>query len=88
MTRSAGHAAHEQFEHTLHWYSIWTYISLCPLPLYSKTTLITGGVGGAGLPTCKMGTFFQIPLALTMPISNNFLFNGASGQSLKLWLLL
>ena len=26
----------------------------------------------AGPPTCQMGTFFQIPLALTMPISNNF----------------
>ena len=52
-------------------------------------TLLTGDVGetGAGPPTCKMGTFFQIPLALTMPISNNFQLNGASGETLKLWVL-
>ena len=50
------------------------------------SALITGGVGGGrGEPTyCKMGTFFQIPFALIMPISNNFQLNGASGQSLKL----
>ena len=41
--------------------------SLSPFPLYvaKLSTLITGGVGGAGPgedpPTCKMGTFFQIP---------------------------
>ena len=31
-------------------------------------------VGGAGacLPSCKTETFFLIPLALTMPIINNF----------------
>ena len=42
--------------------------------IWGKTTLITGIVGGAeaGPPMCKMGTFFHIPLALTMPISNNF----------------
>ena len=35
-------------------------------------------MGGAGEdpPTCKMGTFFQIPLALTMPIGNNLQLNG------------
>ena len=47
----------------------------------SKTTLIKVGVRGA---TCKLGTFFQIPLTLTMPISNNFQLNGASGETLKL----
>ena len=49
--------------------------------VWSKTTLIKGHVGGAGAcpPTCKMGTFFHIPLALTMPINNNFQLNGASG---------
>ena len=54
-----------------------------------ETTLILGVVGGAeaGQPTCNMGTFFQIPLTLTMPISNNFKLNGATEQSLKLWLL-
>ena len=33
----------------------------------SKNTLITGHVGGAGVsqPTCKTGTSFPIPLALT-----------------------
>ena len=34
-----------------------------------------------------VGTFFQIPLALTMPISNNFQLNGASVETLKLWVL-
>ena len=62
--------------------------SLIAVSVRSKTTLITGlcRVGGAGVgpPTCKMGTFFQIPLALIMPISNNFQLNGASEESLKL----
>ena len=55
----------------------------------SKTTLITGGVGETGEdpPTRKMGTFFQIPLALTMPIGNYFQLNGASGETIKLWVL-
>ena len=37
----------------------------------SKITLITGHVGATRVcpPTCKMGTFFNIHLALTMPIS-------------------
>ena len=57
--------------------------------VWSKTTLITGGVvgAGAGPPICKIGIFFQIPFALVMPIGNNFQLNGASEQSLKLWLL-
>ena len=51
-----------------------------------KWILITGSVGGTGAvpPTCKMGTFFQIPLALTMPIGNIFQLNGASGEIAKL----
>ena len=65
-----------------------TVSGLQPLPLYEPKlcTLITGDVGGAGAgpPTCKMGTFFQIPLPLTTPISNNFQLNGASEESLKL----
>ena len=57
--------------------------------VWGKTTLITGSVGGAGAgpPTLKMGTFFHIPLALTMPISNNFQLNRASGETPKLWVL-
>ena len=56
------------------------------LSVCSKSTLIMGHVGGARVcpPTCKMGTFFQIPLALTMPISNNFQLNAASGETLRL----
>ena len=57
--------------------------------VWGKTTLITGSAGGAGAgpPTCKMGTFFHIPLALTMPISNNFQSRRASGETPKLWVL-
>ena len=42
--------------------------------LWSKTTLNTGGMGGAGVdpPTCKMGTFFLMSLTLTVPSLNNF----------------
>ena len=45
-----------------------------------KTTLITVHVGGtrACPPTCKMGTFFHISLALSMPISNKFQLNPIS----------
>ena len=49
--------------------------------------LITGSVGGAGAGPPMMGTFFHIPLALTMPISNNFQLNRASGETPKLWVL-
>ena len=46
-------------------------------------------MGGTGEdpPTCKMGTLFQIPLALTMSKSNNFQLNGASGETPELWVL-
>ena len=57
--------------------------------VWSKTTLITGDVGGEGVdpPKCKMGgTFLQNPLALSVPIISNFQLNGASAESLKLWL--
>ena len=53
--------------------------SLLPLPsVWSKTTLNTGGMGGAreDPPTCKMGTFFVISLTLTEPSLNNFQLNG------------
>ena len=57
--------------------------------VWGKTNLIAGSVGGAGTgpPTCEMGTFFHIPLALTMPTSNNFQLNGALGETPKLWAL-
>ena len=50
---------------------------------------ITGGMGGSGEDptTCKLGTFFQIPSTLTMPIGNNFQLNGALGETTKLWVL-
>ena len=41
----------------------------------------------AHLCTCKFGTFFQIPLALTIPISNNFQLNETSEETL-IWVLL
>ena len=53
----------------------------------SKTSLIiTGGVGAAREDplSCKMETFFQIPLELNMPICKNVQLNGASGETLKL----
>ena len=54
--------------------------------LWSKTTLNTGGMGGAGVdpPTCKMGTFFLMSLTLTEPSLNNFQLNGGKWPSLKL----
>ena len=45
------------------------------------------GGAGVGPPICKLGTFYQIPLALTMPISNDFQSNGASGETANLWVL-
>ena len=52
--------------------------------VWRQTTLITCSVGGEGVcqPTCKMGTFFPIPLAITEPILNNFQLNEASGQTI------
>ena len=53
---------------------------LCTIcSVWSKTTLITGSVGGTGEdpPTCKMGVFFLMPLRLTEPSLNNFQLNGA-----------
>ena len=44
--------------------------------LFSKTTLIPGGMGGTRVntPTCKIGTFFLMSLTLTEPSLNNFQF--------------
>ena len=61
---------------------------LCTIcSVWSKTTLITGGVGGTGVnpPSCKMGTFFLGSLALNVPIYRNFQSNGANLWSFKLW---
>ena len=45
------------------------------MPVWSKTTLITGSVGGAGAgqPTCKTGTFLNryLPETLAEPIGKN-----------------
>ena len=42
------------------------YLEKTNLIVWNKTTLITGGAGGAGVdpPTCKMGIFFIISLTL------------------------
>ena len=71
------------------WFTLSGQVSSPASSVWSKTTLNTGGVGGAGAgpPTCKTRTFFLIPLALTMPIINNFQLNGAPGETFKLWLL-
>ena len=47
--------------------------------IWSKTTLIESGVGGAGVdpPPTKMDTFFLRSLALSVPIYINFQSNGA-----------
>ena len=63
----------------------YTYVTVVEICLYmkasiwSKTSLNTGGVGGARAdpPSCKMGTFFLMSLTLTEPIFNNFQLNGA-----------
>ena len=49
-------------------------VSLPAPSVWSKTTLNTGGVGGAGAgpPTYKIRRFFLIPLELTIRIINNF----------------
>ena len=54
--------------------------------LWSKTTLITGGVGrtGADPLSWKTDTFFR-SLALSVPIYRNFQSNGGKWRSLKLW---
>ena len=56
--------------------------------VWSKTTLITRGVGVAGPgvdpPTCKMDTFFLRSLAISIPIYRNFQSNGANCRSFKL----
>ena len=54
--------------------------------VWSKTSLITGSVGGEGvdLPSCKMGTFFLRSLALSVPIYRHFQSNGGKLRSLKL----
>ena len=54
-----------------------------PSSVWSKTTLISGNVGGAGAgqPTCKLVKFFIISLRRTEPIFNNFQENGASGKA-------
>ena len=58
---------------TIHY--IPTVVEIClhtKSPVWSKTSLNTGGMGKASVnpPTCKMGTFFLIPLTLTEPIFN------------------
>ena len=57
---------------------------LCMKKNYPNNRRCGRGRLGEDQPTCKMGTFFQIPLALTMPISNNFQLNGASRETPKL----
>ena len=54
-----------------------TVVEIClrtKASVWSKTSLNTGSVGGAGLdpPICKMGTLFFMPLTLTEPSLNNF----------------
>ena len=55
--------------------------------VWSKTILITRGVGGTGVypPSCKMDTYFLRSLDLSEPIYRNFHLNGAKWPSLKLW---
>ena len=56
--------------------------------LWSKTTLTTGSVGGAGVdpPPWKMDSIFLGSLALSVPIYRYFLSNGGKWWSLKLWI--
>ena len=54
--------------------------------LWCKTTLNTGGMGGARVnsPTCKIGAFFLMSLTRTEPSLNNFQSNGGKWPRLKL----
>ena len=61
---------------------------LCTIgSVWSKTTLITGSVGGTGVdpPSCKTSTFFLRSLALSVPIYRNFQSNGGKWPRFKLW---
>ena len=53
--------------------------------LWSKTALITGGVGrtGMGPPSYKMDTFFLVSLALSLPIYRHFQSNGDNWRGIK-----
>ena len=48
--------------------------------LWSKTTLITGGVGRTVVspPSWKIDTFFLMSLALSLPIYRHFQSNGVN----------
>ena len=61
--------------HTVEELKDWTKRSV-----WSKTTLITSGVGVAGVdpPSCKMDTFFLVSLALSLPIYRHFQSNGVN----------
>ena len=52
-----------------------------------KTTQNTGSVGRAGAapPTYKLGKFLTWPLGLSMWTYSNFQINGASGETLKVF---
>ena len=56
--------------------------------LWSKTTLISSSVSGAGVnpPFCKMVTFFLRSLGLSVPTYRNFQSNGGKWRSHKLWM--
>ena len=58
-----------------------------PTLLWSKITLISGGVGHAGVdpPSWKTDTFFLGSLALNVPIYRIFQSNGAKWRSFKHW---
>ena len=53
------------------------------------TTLIDRVVGVAGVCsyTCKLGTFFVMPLTLPIPIFEKISLRGALEKSVKLWVL-
>ena len=53
----------------------------------TKTTLISGSVGGAGGGHILVGWghFLLCPLALSMPTYSNFQINGASGETFKVF---
>ena len=53
------------------------------------TTLIDRVVGVAGVCsyTCKLGTFFVMPLTLPIPIFEKLSLRGALEKSVKLWVL-
>ena len=68
-------------------YTVSGHKSLSTASVWSKTTLIIGGVGGAGIdsPSWKTFKFFLMPLALSVPIFNKKSYQTRAMETFKIW---